>query len=138
VRDELLCHGSTVRKSVDGDAYKQRVSPRRPTSIWSQIIKRVAVLTPGDAYPPVSRPSTAAIAPGLLIRTGPAGWAGRRGRSGRTESLDVLPCSHHTTGVTGWVMSAKKEETRHRRLERLIRDSAAGRRIGMLAATKKK
>jgi hypothetical protein len=31
-----------------------------------------------------------------------------------------------------WVTSAKKDETRQRRLEILIRDSAAGRRIGLL------
>jgi hypothetical protein len=31
--------------------------------------------------------------------------------------------------VIRWVMTAKKEETRERRLRRLIEDSAAGRRI---------
>jgi uncharacterized protein YdeI (YjbR/CyaY-like superfamily) len=31
-----------------------------------------------------------------------------------------------------WVTSAKKEATRQRRLETLIADSAAGRRIGLL------
>jgi len=34
--------------------------------------------------------------------------------------------------ATWWVISAKKEETRQRRLETLIEDSAAGRRIGPL------
>lgn len=35
-----------------------------------------------------------------------------------------------------WVLSAKKEETRQRRLETLIRDSAAGRRLAMLTSKK--
>jgi uncharacterized protein YdeI (YjbR/CyaY-like superfamily) len=39
--------------------------------------------------------------------------------------------------LAGWfVMSAKKEETRQRRLETLIRDSAAGRRLGGLGKGK--
>ncbi len=36
--------------------------------------------------------------------------------------------------VTYWVMSAKRAETRARRLQTLIEDSAAGRRIGPLSA----
>jgi uncharacterized protein YdeI (YjbR/CyaY-like superfamily) len=35
--------------------------------------------------------------------------------------------------ATHWVMSAKRSETRERRLARLIADSAAGRRIAALA-----
>ena len=35
--------------------------------------------------------------------------------------------------ATHWVISAKREETRERRLSTLIADSAAGRRIGPLA-----
>ena len=35
--------------------------------------------------------------------------------------------------ATHWVMSAKREETRDRRLARLIEDSAAGRPVGPLA-----
>jgi uncharacterized protein YdeI (YjbR/CyaY-like superfamily) len=49
--DELLCFGwiDGVRKSIDADSYKQRVTPRRPTSIWSRInSNRVAVLTAED------------------------------------------------------------------------------------------
>ena len=37
--------------------------------------------------------------------------------------------------VTHWVMSAKREETRARRLAILIADSAAGRRIKQLRPT---
>jgi uncharacterized protein YdeI (YjbR/CyaY-like superfamily) len=37
-----------------------------------------------------------------------------------------------------WVTSAKKEETRARRLATLIDDSAAGRRLGALTLKKKK
>jgi Bacteriocin-protection, YdeI or OmpD-Associated len=34
--------------------------------------------------------------------------------------------------VSSWIMSAKREETRHRRLAALIEDSAHHRRIGIL------
>jgi hypothetical protein len=35
-------------------------------------------------------------------------------------------------------MSARKEETRQRRLETLIRDSASGRRIGLMSGNNKR
>jgi uncharacterized protein YdeI (YjbR/CyaY-like superfamily) len=40
--------------------------------------------------------------------------------------------------ATWWVISAKREETRERRLATLIEDSANGRRIGALARPQKK
>ena len=40
--------------------------------------------------------------------------------------------------ATWWVVSAKREETRARRLETLIKDSAAGRRIKQMIPTAKK
>jgi uncharacterized protein YdeI (YjbR/CyaY-like superfamily) len=39
--------------------------------------------------------------------------------------------------ATFWIMSAKKPETKHRRLAQLIDDSAKGRRLGMLARPEK-
>ena len=41
------------------------------------------------------------------------------------------PPSYRKT-ATWWVMSAKRQETRERRLDTLIQDSAAGRRIALL------
>ena len=38
--------------------------------------------------------------------------------------------------ATKWVMSAKREETRARRLAQLIADSAAGQRLGMVTKYK--
>jgi uncharacterized protein YdeI (YjbR/CyaY-like superfamily) len=35
--------------------------------------------------------------------------------------------------ATFWVMSAKREETRQRRLSKLIEDSASGRRLALLS-----
>jgi uncharacterized protein YdeI (YjbR/CyaY-like superfamily) len=46
--DESLCFGwiDGIRKSMDGDSFKQRVTPRRSTSIWSNVnIRHVARLT---------------------------------------------------------------------------------------------
>jgi uncharacterized protein YdeI (YjbR/CyaY-like superfamily) len=46
--DEALCFGwiDGIRKSIDGEAYMIRFTPRRPTSIWSQVnLGRVEVLT---------------------------------------------------------------------------------------------
>src|SRR5215470_2050751 len=46
--DEALCFGwiDGLRKRVDGDRYKIRFTPRRPGSIWSAVnVRRVAELT---------------------------------------------------------------------------------------------
>ncbi|MEK6689196.1 MAG: YdeI/OmpD-associated family protein, partial [Gemmatimonadota bacterium] len=44
---------------------------------------------------------------------------------------EAQPAGYHST-ATFWVMSAKREATRERRLATLIQDSAAGRRIAPL------
>ena len=144
--DELLCFGwiDGVRKSVDGDAYKQRVTPRRPTSIWSQInIKRVAVLTAEGRMRPAGlaafdrrdRTKAYSFEQDRRAGLGPDEEAVfRKNRKGWTFFQAQPP--YYRRMASWWVMSAKKEETRQRRLEPLIRDSAAGRRIGLLTPKK--
>ena len=48
--------------------------------------------------------------------------------------FEAMPPSYRRP-ATWWVMSAKKEETRERRLATLIADSAAGRKIKPLTPT---
>ena len=38
--------------------------------------------------------------------------------------------------ISWWIVNAKQEETRFRRVERLIRDSESGRRVGILEKKK--
>jgi uncharacterized protein YdeI (YjbR/CyaY-like superfamily) len=146
--DESLCFGwiDGVRKSIDGDCYKQRVTPRRPTSIWSQVnIRHVERLTAEGRMRPAGlaafekRNRTRAYSFENRDRAGLGPDEEATLRKNRKAWTFFQSQPPYYRRVAGWyVMSAKKEETRQRRLERLIRDSAAGRRIGMLAATKKK
>jgi uncharacterized protein YdeI (YjbR/CyaY-like superfamily) len=146
--DESLCFGwiDGVRKSVDGDSYKQRVTPRRPTSIWSQVnIRHVERLTVEGRMRPAglvafekrNRTRAYSFEQGRQAALGPKEEALFRKNRKAWEFYQSQPPYYRR--VSAWyVISAKKEETRQRRLERLIRDSAAGRRIGMLEPAKKK
>lgn len=144
--DESLCFGwiDGIRKTVDAESFKQRVTPRRPTSIWSRVnISHVARLTAEGRMKAAGlaafekRDRTRAYSyeqmqKGLDPKYEPHMKKNRKA----WEFFQAQPPGYRR--LAGWyVMSAKQEETRLRRLDRLIRDSAAGRRIGMLEPKKK-
>jgi uncharacterized protein YdeI (YjbR/CyaY-like superfamily) len=147
VVDESLCFGwiDGIRKSIDADSFKQRVTPRRKTSIWSQInIRRVGELTAGG------RMHTAGLAvfekrdrtrvysyENMNRGLGPAEEARLRKNRKAWEFFQSQPPGYRRL-AGWWVTSAKKEETRQRRLESLVRDSAAGRRLAGLVPKKPK
>jgi len=145
--DEALCFGwiDGVRKSIDADSFKQRLTPRRARSIWSRInVGRVAVLTAGGRMHPAGvaafekRSVTAVYSfeQGDRAGLGPDAEAQlRKNKKAWTFFQSQPPYYRRTAGW--WVMSAKKEETRQRRLATLIRDSAAGRRIGLMTNSKR-
>lgn len=138
--DEALCFGwiDGVRKRVDETRYTIRFTPRRKTSIWSAInIARVAELRKQGRMQPAGRaafeardPKKSAIyayenrpqalAPEYekVLRRDEAAW----------EFFERQPPSYRKL-CAFWIMSAKKEETRQKRLAKLISDSAAGKRI---------
>ena len=138
--DESLCFGwiDGIRKSIDADSFKQRVTPRRPTSIWSQInIRKVATLTSEGRMKPAGiaafekRNRTLAYSFEQLRETlvlGPEREAIMRKNKKAWEFFQKQPPGYQRL-ATWYVMSAKLEATRERRLERVIRESAAGRRL---------
>lgn len=138
--DQALCFGwiDGLRKSLGDESYMIRFTPRKPTSVWSAVnIRRVGELERD----------------GLMTDAGRAAFALRReNRSGiysyeqRGDHLDAVYEDRikanrkawtfwraQTPGyrkVMGWwIVSAKREETRTKRLLRLIEESAAGRKI---------
>jgi uncharacterized protein YdeI (YjbR/CyaY-like superfamily) len=141
--DEALCFGwiDGVRRRIDDERYSIRFSPRKPRSIWSLAnTARVAKLRRLGAMQPEGLKAFAArteartgiysfeSAPRKLsaefeatFRCQPRAWNFFESRS---------PWYRCTASF--WVMNAKKEETRQRRLGILIRDSASGRLIGPL------
>lgn len=146
--DESLCFGwiDGVRKSIDADSYKQRLTPRRPTSIWSKVnIRRVEELTAAGRMHPAGlaafekRDRTKAYSfeqDRDQVGLGPEQEAEFRKNRKAWEFFQAQP-PYYRRVAGWWIMSAKKDETRQRRLAVLVSDSAAGRRLGPLAPKKK-
>jgi uncharacterized protein YdeI (YjbR/CyaY-like superfamily) len=142
--DEALCFGwiDGVRKSIDADRYKIRFTPRRPGSTWSLVnTKRVEELS---ALGRMQSAGLVAFEARLEKRSGVYAYEQRktatldpgqarqfRANKPAWDFFQSQPPSYRQT-ATWWVISAKREETRERRLATLIEDSAAGRRIGPL------
>jgi uncharacterized protein YdeI (YjbR/CyaY-like superfamily) len=145
--DEALCFGwiDGVRKSIDATSYTIRFSPRKPKSLWSAVnTRRVAALTKAGRMDPSglevfrNRDPTrsrlysyererAELDGPLLERF--------RSRAAAWRFFESQPPSYKRT-VTYWIMSAKQEETRSRRLDALIAESEHRRRMGLLTPPK--
>ena len=138
--DEALCFGwiDGIRKRVDDDRYVIRFTPRKPTSIWSAInIARVRALTAQGLMQPAgakafalrdekrsavyfyeNRPKALAREYETVLRGNPKAWA----------FFQDLPPAYRRL-MANYVMEAKQEETRQRRLARLLAACAAGKRL---------
>jgi uncharacterized protein YdeI (YjbR/CyaY-like superfamily) len=135
--DQALCFGwiDGRANSIDEDRYMQRFTPRRPGSNWSKInVEKVARLEEAGLMRPAGR---AAFARRSEDKTGvysfeqedamfPPEYEERlRANPAAAEYFDAKPPWYRRT-ATRWIVSAKREETRERRLAQLIEDSAAG------------
>ena len=135
--DELLCFGwiDGLRKSIDDERWMIRITPRRPRSNWSAVNLRRFEESSGQGR--VTAAGRAAAADGESGGAGDSSSAEEfssdferrfRARSEAWEFFQAQPGGYRRTTIR-WVLSAKREETRLRRLETLIEDSAAGLRI---------
>ncbi len=135
--DEALCVGwiDGVRYRIDDERHAQRFTPRRQGSVWSAVnVRKVRELTAAGRMRPAGTAAFEARRPDRTaiysheqplasfsdeeterFRSDAAAWADwqRRAPSYRRQ-------------VTHWVTRAKRAETRVRRLDELIRASAAG------------
>jgi uncharacterized protein YdeI (YjbR/CyaY-like superfamily) len=138
--DQALSFGwiDGIRKNIDDVSYSIRFTPRKPGSIWSSVnIKRAEAL----------------IAQGQMQPAGLKAYAARReNKSGiysyEQRKVDLeepynrllkrnkiawsffrAQAASYRKAVYWWIMSAKKEETRLRRLEKLVALSAEGQRL---------
>ena len=146
--DEALCFGwiDGIRKGIDEESYCIRFTPRNPKSNWSAInIQRVESLTKL----------------GLMKSEGLEAFSFRQDKKSKIYSYEnpavsfdksferkfkinkqawkyfqSTPPSYQKT-TTRWVMSAKQEVTRIKRLEELIRDCALGKKIKAMNYGKK-
>ncbi len=148
--DEALCFGwiDGVRKTLDDEAYVIRFSPRRPGSIWSAVnTRRAQELIDAGRMQPAGRRAFEARDPAKTAvysfeqrqaaKLPAAALAQFRDNAAAWSFFSAQPPGYRRTAAF-YVMSAKQEATRARRLQRLIDDSAAGRRIGILQRPDKK
>jgi uncharacterized protein YdeI (YjbR/CyaY-like superfamily) len=139
--DEALCFGwiDGVRKRIDERAYQIRFTPRRPGSVWSAVnVARARDL----------------IAAGRMTPRGLATFEERTEARSRVDSYErsrepeLTPSEaarfrknrrawgffertppSYRRGILHWIASARRPETRERRLARLIAACAAGQRL---------
>ena len=139
--DEALCFGwiDGVRKSIDDASYMIRFTPRAPRSTWSAVnIDRVTELTAQGRMHPAGLQAfekrTEAKSRIYAYEQGKqAGFDEVHEREFRRHAkawkfFQAQPPWYRRT-ASWWVMSAKKEETRQKRLAALIADSEAARTI---------
>jgi uncharacterized protein YdeI (YjbR/CyaY-like superfamily) len=129
--DEALCAGwiDGVRRSVDADSFSVRFTPRRAKSIWSAVnIKRAGELEAAGRMRPPGLAAFRARTEGHSRRYSfeapplelPAGFTRRLRANRRAHAYFESQPPWYRRTSTFWVMSAKREETRERRLEMLI------------------
>jgi uncharacterized protein YdeI (YjbR/CyaY-like superfamily) len=139
--DEALSFGwiDGIRRGIDAERYTIRLTPRKPTSNWSSVnIRRVAELEKEGRMTPAGR---AAFERRSEERSGIYSYERRkaakleraqerefRANEAAWTFFQSQPPGYRRT-ATHWVVSAKREETRRKRLATLIDDSANGRRL---------
>jgi len=138
--DEALCVGwiDGIRRSVDESRYTIRFTPRKPRSIWSAVnIRRARAL---DAEQRMQPAGLAAFAARRENRSGIYSYEQRQAeleepyagilRENRAAwaFFRAQPPGFRKQ-VIWWVVSARKEETRLKRLKKLVDESARGKRV---------
>ena len=141
--DEALCVGwiDGIRRSVDAERYTIRFTPRRPGSVWSRVnVRKIETLTKEGRMLPAGHRAFEAKQPddpGYSFAdrhhlTFEPDELRRFKRSRKAWAFfEAQPPGYRRTALF-YVVSAKRKETREKRLLQLIEDSAAGLRIGLL------
>lgn len=148
--DEALCFGwiDGIRKSLDAESYVNRLTPRRPGSNWSEInTRRAKELIRAGLMRPAGLKAFKARDPeksGVYsfeqrqaAKLSPEAERKFKANKRAWKFFESQPPGYRRI-ATWYVVSAKQEQTRARRLARLIKDSAEGRRIGLLQRPDKK
>ena len=138
--DQALCFGwiDGIRLPFDDSWYLTRFTPRKKRSVWSLVnLRHFARLDQLGLIAPAGRAAFGRRDP---ARTGIYSFEKRperfppkyakafRAKSAAWSFFEKQPPGYRRLGIH-WVTSAKQEETRQRRLAKLIAESAAGRRI---------
>jgi uncharacterized protein YdeI (YjbR/CyaY-like superfamily) len=138
--DEALCWGwiDGLRRSHNEQSYVNRFTPRKPKSVWSAVnMKRIEeLIQAGRMAPPGLRvfeardPSKVEKYSYEQQQLGFDSAAEKKFRANRKAwAFFEKQAPFYRRVSSWWVVSAKKEETRARRLETLIAKSERGERL---------
>lgn len=143
---EALCFGwiDGVRRSVDDERHEQRFTPRKPRSRWSAVnVRIVGELEAEGRMTEAGRRAFAARDPDEV----PYSTSDRPDRlDGEYDArlrehpqaaafFDAQPASYRKT-VAFWISSAKRPETRDKRLAELVEASAQGERLARFVSAR--
>lgn len=136
--EEALCYGwiDSIVRRLDEARYARKFTPRRADSRWStanrrryaKLASRGLLAAPGHSRAPTGRsgdaprPSAAEL-PSYIeqrLRANPRAW----------KAFGRLAPSYQRAYI-GWIDSAKREETKERRLREALRLLAAGKKLGL-------
>ena len=142
--DESLCFGwidGTIRR-IDEETYMHRFTPRKRTSNWSAVnLKKFAALSRSGL---VAAPGREAFDRRDKSRDASYSYERKMARFEKSQLAQFKedrsawrhwedqPPGYRRT-VTYWVVSAKRPETRQRRLVKLIEASASGTRLSQFS-----
>jgi uncharacterized protein YdeI (YjbR/CyaY-like superfamily) len=139
--DQALCFGwiDGVRRRIDDASYCIRFTPRKARSTWSAVnVKRMQELVEDGLVAPAGmaaferraddRTAIYSYEQRKAARLDPEQERRLKGNERAWAFFAAQPPSYRRA-ATHWVTSAKKPETRERRLGKLIEDSAARRPI---------
>jgi len=146
--DEALCFGwiDGVRRNLNETSYTIRFTPRKPRSIWSLVNVRHVERLQKEGR--MHSAGLAAFAKRDPKRTGIYAFENQprelspeyaqqfAKNKAAWEFFQAQPPGYKRV-ISFWVMGAKKEETRVRRLQQLIESSAKGTRVGLLTSEKR-
>ncbi len=141
--DEALCFGwiDGLTRSIDAQRYATRFTPRRKGSIWSSVnVRRVGELTEAGRMTP---PGLIAFEGRRADRTGvyasdmervefPSDLEARFRADTTAWAFWLQQPPGYRRQMTWWVISAKRDDTRQRRMDALIDEHRAERRIDQL------
>lgn len=136
--EEALCFGwiDSIIRRLDDARYARKFTPRKADSKWStanrrryaDLESRGLLAAPGLKRPPTSRSGDAPRPPVSVIpsyitealKTNPRAW----------QYFEQLAPSYRRAYV-GWIESAKREETKEKRLREVVNLLAAGKKLGL-------
>lgn len=138
--EEALCYGwiDGVRKSVDKESYTIRFAPRKKGSIWSKVtiqkmqnlIKEGRIQASGLAIYHDSDPEKASIYSfEKEVVAFSAAFEKEFQKNKVAWSFFISQAHSWQKTMTHWIMGAKQEATQLKRLQELIQNCEAGKRM---------